>query len=156
MSSIQFTGRRGPYAARKVAWILSAAEDASVGVSLFDRRTNDIVFDVNFWHYRAIVEAIRSLDVLPTEKVDALHESWQETGLTTDEARLVAAAIRSRLLPTLGDDERLLWDGRRTTEPDDGTFHRDPAEQHQNYSTNRRVLEEFARCCETCNGFTVC
>jgi hypothetical protein len=127
-----------------------------VGVSLFDRKTNEIVFDVNFWHYRAIVEAIRSLDVLPEETVDALHESWQGTGLTTEEARVVAEAIRTRLLPTLGEDERLLSDGARTTEPDDGTFYREPAEQHLNYSTNRRVLERFAGCCETCNGFSVC
>ena len=127
-----------------------------MGVSLFDRKTDDIVFDVNFWHYRAIVEAVRSLRVLPEATVDALHKSWQETGLTSDEARLVAAAIRSRLLPTLAEGERLLLDGRRTTEPDDGTFYRDPADQHKNYSTDRRVLEEFARCCETCNGFWVC
>ena len=127
-----------------------------MGVSLFDRKTKNIVFDVNFYHYRAIVEAVRSLDVLPTEKVDALHQSWQDNGLTTEEARLVAAAIRSRLLPTLGEDERLLLDGRRTTEPDDGTLYRDPAEQRKNYSTNRRVLEKFAECCETCNGFCVC
>jgi hypothetical protein len=127
-----------------------------VGVSLFDRKTNDIVFDVNFWHYRAVVEAVRSLAVLPDATVEALHESWQGTGLTAEEARLVAAAVRTRLLPTLGEDERVLLDGGRTTEPDDGTFHREPAEQHKNYSTNRRVLEEFARCCETCNGFNVC
>jgi hypothetical protein len=127
-----------------------------VGVSLFDRKTNGIVFDVNFWHYRAIVEAIRSLGVLPDEKVDALHESWQDTGLTTEEARLVAAALRTRLLPTLGEDDRLLLDGQRTTEPDDGVMHYDPVEQHKNYSTNRRVLEEFVKCCETCNGFSVC
>jgi hypothetical protein len=127
-----------------------------MGVSLFDRETNEIVFDVNFWHYRAIVEAVRSLGVLPDETVDALHESWLDTGLTTEEARLVATAIRTRLLPTLGEDERLLLDGRRTTEPDDGTFYRDPAEEAQNYSTNRRVLERFAQCCETCNGFRVC
>lgn len=127
-----------------------------MGVSLFDRKTNEIVFDVNFWHYRTIVEAIRSLAVLPDRTVDALHESWQDTGLTTDEARLVAVAIRSRLLPTLAEDERLLLDGQRTTEVDDGTMHRDPAEQHKNYSTNRLVLEEFTACCETCNGFKVC
>jgi hypothetical protein len=58
-------------------------------------------------------------------------------------------------LPTLDDDERLLLDGRRTTEPDDGTFYREPAEQHRNYSTDRRVLAEFANCCETCGGFRV-
>jgi hypothetical protein len=48
----------------------------------------------------------------------------------------------------LGDEERLLLDGRRTTERDDGTFYRDPDEQHQN-STNRQVLERFTQCCET-------
>jgi hypothetical protein len=118
--------------------------------------SNDIVFDVKFWHYRAIVEAIRSLRVLPEATVDALHESWQDTGLTTEEARLVAEEIRDRLLPTLADDERLRLDGTRTTEPDDGTMHYGPTDRHKNYSTNRRVLEEFAACCETCNGFFVC
>lgn len=127
-----------------------------MGISLFDRKTNEIVFDVNFWHYRAIVEAIRSLEVLSEEKVDALHESWLGNGLTADEASVVGSALRERLIPTLAEDERLLLDGARTTEPDDGTFHREPDEQHSNYSTNRRVLERFAECCETCNGFNVC
>jgi hypothetical protein len=127
-----------------------------MGVSLFDRETDEIVFDVNFWHYRAVVETVRSLGVLTDEQVDLLHESWQDTGLTTEEARLVAAALREQVLPTLGENERLLTDGQRTTEPDDGTFHRDPEEQHKNYGTNRRVLERFAECCETCNGFRVC
>lgn len=124
-------------------------------VLLVDRKTNEVVFDINFWHYRAIVEAIRSLRVLPDEKVDSLHEQFQGNGLTEAEARLVAAAIRARLLPTLKEDERLLLDGSRTTEPDDRTFYTEPDNWHKNYSTNRRVLEEFARCCETCNGFEV-
>lgn len=127
-----------------------------MGVSLLDRKTSEFVFDINFWHYRAIVEAIRSLEVLPEEKVDSLHESWQNNGLTTEEARLVAAAIRERLLPTLRDEERLLLDGSRTNEPDEGTFYRNPEEQAGNYSTNRGVLEKFVACCETCNGFTIC
>ena len=127
-----------------------------MGVTLFDRTTNQIAFDTNFWHYRAIVEAIRSLGVLPDEKVNSLHESWVGNGLTVEEARLVAEAIRTRLLPTLRDDERLLLDGRRTTEADDGTLHRAPADIHKNYSTNRKVLEQFVKFCETCNGFEVC
>jgi hypothetical protein len=125
-----------------------------VGMTLFDQKTDAIVFDINFWHWRAIVEAIRSLRVLPDSRVDALHEHFLGE-LTQDEARAVGAAIRERLLSTLADDERLLLDGRRTTEPDDGTFYRDPSEQHKNYSTNRRVLEEVAQCCETCGGFRV-
>jgi len=125
-----------------------------VGMTLFDQKSDAIVFDVNFWHWRAIVEAIRSLGVLPEKRVDALHEQFVGE-LMQEESRAVAAAIRERLLPTLADDERLLLDGRRTTEPDDGTFYRDPAEQHRNYNTNRRMLEEFAKCCETCSGFRV-
>ena len=125
-----------------------------MGMTLFDQKTDAIIFDINFWHWRAIVEAIRSLGVLPESQVDALHEQFAGE-LTEGEARVVSAALRERLLPTLADGERLLLDGRRTTEPDDGTFYRDPAEQHRNYSTDRRVLEEFARCCETCSGFRV-
>ena len=123
-------------------------------MTLFDQKTNAIVFDVNFWHWRAIVEAVRSLSVLSESRVDALHEQFVGE-LTEDEAKAIGTAIRERILPTLRDDERLLLDGRRTTEPDDGTFYRNPAERHKNYSTNRRVLEEFARCCETCGGFRV-
>lgn len=125
-----------------------------MGMTLFDQKTDAIVFDANYWHWRAIVEAIRSLGVLPEARIDALHEQFVGD-LSATECRAVAVGIRERLLPSLGDDERLLFNGQRTTEPDDGTLYREPAEQHKNYSTNRRVLEEFARCCETCEGFRV-
>jgi hypothetical protein len=124
-----------------------------MGVTLFDKKTEEVVFNINFWHWRAIVEAIRSLHVLPTERVDRLHRPFIGE-LTEHEARAVCVAVRERLLPTLRDDERLLLDGKRTTTPDDGTFHRDPAEQHKNYSTNRRVLERFVECA-ACAGFRV-
>jgi hypothetical protein len=125
-----------------------------MGMTLFDQKTNKIVFDTNFWHWRAIVEAVRRLNVLPDSRVDLLHEAWIGE-LTEGEAREVAVAIRERLLPTLSEGERLLLDGCRTNEPDDGIMHYDPAEQHKNYSTDRRVLEEFTTCCETCGGFRV-
>jgi hypothetical protein len=125
-----------------------------VGITLFDQKTDAIVFDTNFWHWRAIVEAVRSLKVLPEDRVDPLHDAFVGE-LTEGEARTVAKAIREQLLPTLAVGERLLLDGRRTMEPDDGTMHYDPLEQHKNYSTNRQVLEEFAKCCEACSGFRV-
>ncbi len=92
---------------------MSAREEVlTVGMTLFDQKSDAIVFDVNFWHWRAIIEAIRSLRILPDERVDALHKQFAGE-LTQEEARTVAVAIRERLLPTLADDERLLLDGRR-------------------------------------------
>lgn len=124
-----------------------------IEITLFDQNSGEIIFDINFWHWRAIVEAVRSLHVLAEPRVDALHEQFLGE-LTAEEARAVGAAIRERLLPTLGDGDRLLLDQSRTQEPDDGTFYKG-AEAHRNYSTNRKVLESFAGCCEVCGGFRV-
>ena len=123
-------------------------------MTLFDHETDEIVFDTNFWHWRAIVEVVRGLAILPVECVDLMHEPFIGE-LTEAEARLVGAAIRDRVLPSLADDERVLLDGTRTTIPDDGTFYRVPAEQHRNYSTTRSVLETFAECCASCHGFRI-
>jgi hypothetical protein len=126
-----------------------------MGVMLRDVKTREFVFDVNFWHWRTIVEAVRSLKVIPDARVDGLHQQWTGTGLSLEEARAVGGAIRTKLLPQFVDGERLLLDGSRTAEPDDGTFYRDRAELQRNYSTTRQVLERFVSCCETCNGFDV-
>jgi hypothetical protein len=107
---------------------------------------------LNFWHWRTILAAVRRLDVIPAERLDGLEESWLDGRLTQAEARAVAAALRERLIPTLEPGERLLLDGNRTTEPDDGVIHVGE-ETDRNYSTNRAVLEQFAAFCESCNGF---
>jgi hypothetical protein len=125
-----------------------------VGVTLFDHETDEIVFDINFWHWRAIVEVVRDLQILPDDRAELLHEPFVGE-LTEPEARIVAAAIRERVLPTMADEERVLLDGTRTTTPDDGTFHREPVEQHRNYSTTRAVLEKFADACASCHGFRI-
>lgn len=127
-----------------------------VTVMLIDNENNELVFDINFWHYRALVEAIRSLQVLPDEYVDRLHEPYTGAGLNKEECQLVAAELRSRLVPILGDDDRLLLDGATTKIPDDGVFHKTDADWHLNYSTNKRVLLDFVQALKDCNGFTVC
>jgi hypothetical protein len=125
-----------------------------MGVTLFDLGSDEPLFDVNFWNWRAIVETIRSLAVIDTKKVDLLHEPFLGE-LTRDEARSVARALRERVLLGLTADERVLLDGTKTSEPDDGTFFRGAAEAHKNYSTSRRVLEAFVAACEACEGFRV-
>src|SRR5258708_4194294 len=101
-----------------------------MGIHVSDRQSNEVIFRVNFWHWRAIVEAIRSLGVLPEPRVDSLPEPCVGE-LSQEEARAVATAIRQGLLPSLAEQERLLLDGRRTSEPDDGTLYRSPEEEHK-------------------------
>lgn len=125
-----------------------------MGVTLFDLKTDEVVFDVNFWHWRAIVEVVRRLGVIAEERVDLLHEPFVGE-LDEAEARAAGRAVRERVLPTLLPHERVLLDGTRTLEPDDGTLYRDPREQHRNYSTDGEVLSRFAQACESCGGFRV-
>lgn len=125
-----------------------------MGIVLTDPGDDDRRFDANFWHWRAIVEAVRATGALPAARVDRLHEPFVGE-LTAAEARAVAAAIRATLLPTLAAGERLLLDGRRITEPDDRTFHKAPEDFHKNYGTDRATLEAFAAFCEECDGFSV-
>jgi hypothetical protein len=122
---------------------------------LVDGASDEDLLYANNWHWHAIVEAMRALDVLPEPRVQALHVGFSGNGLTRDEARAVAAALRQRLLPALADAERLLLDQTRTTTPDDGVMHYEPGTLHLNYSTDRAMLERFATACETCDGFKV-
>lgn len=124
-----------------------------MGLSIHDLQTNELLFSVNFWHWRAIVEAIRSLSVVPESRVDSLHEPCLGE-LTQEEARAVALAMKAVLLPSLKTGERLMLNGQHT-EPDDGTFYRDPAEQWKNYGTDLETLTKFAQLCETSGGISV-
>jgi hypothetical protein len=125
-----------------------------MGVDLHDNVTDAVVFSVNFWHYRAIVEANRTLAVLPDNRIDSLHEPGCGNGLSMGEARLVAAALRQVVLPRLTERDRLLLDGAIMDRPDDYVLHRN-ADLHLNYSTTVEVLRKFVLCCETCEGFSV-
>jgi len=124
-----------------------------MGITLLDEGEDGPHFSINFWHWRAIVEAVRRLDVLPPEKVDGLHEPFCANGLSAAEAQQVADAIEKRLLPSLEEGERLLLRGEHTTAPDEGTFHKTDVEQ--NYSTNRAALLLFVDFCRNTSGFTV-
>ena len=125
-----------------------------MGIDLFDCADDEIAFSVNFWHWRAIVEAIRSTNVLPTSRIDQLHEPFVGE-LSATETTTVGKALRDSVIPHLLSDERLLLDGTTTSAPDDGVFHKTPETVSQNYSTNKRVLSRFADFCIACEGFRV-
>jgi hypothetical protein len=106
-------------------------------------------------HYSGIVEAISSLGILSEDTSAKLHSCYQNCGLTTEEARLVAAALRNRILPLLEADDWLLPDGTTMTDREIEPRFDDLRAKHRGL-TNRKVLEEFAQFCGTCNGFYIC
>ena len=126
-----------------------------MGITLFDKSDSDLVWFVNFWNWRPIVEVVRRLGILPDAQINALHEQFTGQGLTQEEARNVAAAIRARVLPDLRAEERVLLDGLKTTEPDDSVFHHPGPDEHENYGATRKALEQFVEYCERCHGFEV-
>jgi hypothetical protein len=125
-----------------------------MGVVLSDNGDADHDFSVNWWHWHAVVEAVRRTGVLPVDRVEGLHQAFVGE-LNAREAHAVGHAIRTRVCPTLGEGERLLVDGATATDPDEGVFYREPRETQRNYGTNRTVLESFAAFCERCKGFCV-
>lgn len=127
-----------------------------MGITLLDLEVRELAFDINFWHWHAIVEQVRRLNTLPHDVVEGLHHPFCGNGLTKDQARSVALELRTRIIPALAPGERILLDGQRTLTPDDGVLHRDPAHLDRNYSTTREALLRFAGFCEATNGFTVC
>lgn len=133
-----------------------------LGITLFDRQTGgEPIFDINFWHWRAIVEAIRSTRAIPDAQVDGLHEPYCGNGLTGDQAHAVAVALRTTVIPALGDNDWLGLDQSVSTSRKDGPAGGFTAAMKRGedlsylYQTNRAVLESFAAYCDSCNGFLV-
>ena len=124
-----------------------------MGISLKPAGNDAQWFQINFWNWRPIVELIRSLDVIPDERANELHQPYCGYGLSEAEAVAVAAVLEAKALPGLSESERVLLDGSSTTQPDDYVFHKE--DLALNYSTTKPVLEEFIRFCRTCKGFTV-
>jgi len=135
---------------------LRAEAIRAMGVWLCDLETEELGFNINFWHWRAIVEIIRRLDVLDPSTVDGLHEQYVGTGLTREEARSVADAIEARVLGTLVEGERVKLDGTSTTTPENRILHRPgTATFSENFGTDREALSSFVEYLRTSNGFEV-
>jgi hypothetical protein len=121
-----------------------------MGVLLIDNKDENIYFDINFWHWRAIVEEIKRLKVIPENLVDGLHEQYCGNGLNIEQCCKVADALQKRIY-NLKNTERILFNGEITEEPDTYEFYRDEVEK--NYSTNKEVMEKFIEFLKKCNGF---
>ncbi len=124
-----------------------------MGFDLTDGADNERILLVNFWNWRPTVELVRAANIVDARRLEGLHQGMSATRISRQEARSIARYLRERVLPDLPPESRVLLDGTVTTEPDDGTFYRDNADSHLNYSATRSWLEEFAEFCESCGGF---
>jgi hypothetical protein len=131
-----------------------ASRRSEMGVVLSDNGNANHAFSVNWWHWHAILEAVRRTGVLPVDRVEGLHQAFFGE-LSVAEAHAVGHAIRTRVCPTLDEGERLLLDGATTTDPGDDVLYGEHNETHRNYGTSRAVLEAFVAFCERCGGFRV-
>jgi len=117
-----------------------------MGFDLIDLKNKEDGFSTNIWHWHVIVGIIRSLRVLPEEKVDSLNEQYTDKGLSAEEARIVAAEMRSQVLPMLDQHSRVYFDGStvRTDIPHDNVHY-----------TTQAVLQRFVDYCERSSGFAL-
>ena len=125
-----------------------------MGICLVDAANADHEFKASFWHWRAIVEVILKLKVLPDGKVEFLAAPFSGH-LSQDEARQVAVALRHGTLETLEPGEHVLMNGKHVDKVDETHIHKSPERKHLNYALSREELVEFAEYCESCNGFKV-
>jgi len=124
-----------------------------MGFALTDIGNRERITFVNFWNWRPTVEVLRQAELLDEERLVGLHEQFSCTQVTKDEARAIAHYLREKVLPSLPQAGRILFDGSITLAPDDGTFYKSPEDFHKNYGAVRSWLETSASFCETCDGF---
>ena len=124
-----------------------------MGFDITDLVDDNKILFVNFWNWRPTVEIIRAANLLDDERLEGLHQQISATRISRDEARAIARYLHKVVLPTLHPESRVRLDGTVTTEPDDGTFYRNPEDVSRNYSATRNWLENFANFCATCDGF---
>lgn len=124
-----------------------------MGVSIDDLRDRNRSVRCNWWNWRPTVELIRSLRLFDDHRLDMLSDGFGE--LTEAEAKQLAEGLERHVLPGLRPGQRVLLNGIVTEMPDDGTFYRDIAEQHKNYSAHYEWLVKFTEFCKESGGLYV-
>lgn len=125
-----------------------------MGVDVHDLRDRTRFLHANWWQWRPTVELIRSLGLFDADRLDALSGGVGE--FSRDEAHQIAELFDRTVLPRVGPGERVLLDGSVTSSSDDGTFYRDPDEQHRNYSVDGDWLLQFVEFSRGSAGLYIC
>ena len=104
---------------------------------------------VSSWSWSTTVELIRRSGILLVDSEIFEDSSYLE--VPEPKAPLIADWIEQNILADVPTGSRVKLDGSLTSEPDDGTFHRDNLEE--NYSADTTWLVEFVNFLRKCEGF---
>lgn len=123
--------------------------------TLHDMSAENYEFTANVWNWKAVIEIIKSLDVISEGTVRQMGYNALGVKVEIDDAHLIGEKIRDQILPKLEPNKRMFSDGSISDQPDDGTIYRDEDEQWKNYSVNHDWLKEFSEFCLRSKGFQI-
>jgi hypothetical protein len=112
-------------------------------------------FTANVWNWKAMLEIIKSLDVLSEGKVRQMGYNALGVKVDMEEAQIIGEKLRDEILPRLAPNKRMFADLSVTDKPDDGTIYRDEDEQWKNYSVSHDWLQDFYEFCLRSKGFQI-
>ncbi len=123
--------------------------------TLIDLSSENFEFRATVWNWKALLEIVKSFDVISEGKVRAMSYNAAGTTVSEEEAREIGQKIRSEILPGMKPGTRIFADLSVTDKPDDGTLYKDEDEKWKNYSANYEWITDFAEFCFKCKGFQV-
>lgn len=110
---------------------------------------------VNVWNWKALLEVIKSFDIISEGKIRQMAYNAMGVKLELDDAHAIGERIRDELLPKLAPNKRIYSDLSITDKPDDMTLFKDEDEQWKNYSVGHDWLKDFSEFCLKSKGFQI-
>lgn len=123
--------------------------------TLHDLGTEGFEFNANVWNWKAALDVIKGLDIIPENKLRQMGYNAMGVKVDIEDARLIGQKLRDEILPKLEPDKRMFADGTVTDVPDDGTIYRDEDDQWRNYSINHDWVKDFSDFCLLSKGFQI-
>jgi|SRR5688572_22489623 hypothetical protein len=123
--------------------------------TLHDLSSEGFEFNANVWNWKAALDVIKGLDIVPENKVRQMGYNAMGVKVDLEDAHLIGQKLRDEILPKLQPNKRMFADGTVTDEPDDGTIYRDEDEQWKNYSIDHVWVKDFSEFCLRSKGFQI-
>jgi hypothetical protein len=123
--------------------------------TLHDLGTEGFEFNANVWNWKAALDVIKGLDIIPENKLRQMGYNAMGVRVDPEDAHLIGQKLRDEILPKLEPNKRMFADGTVTAEPDDGTIYRDEDDQWRNYSISHDWVKDFSEFCLRSKGFQI-